>query len=128
MLHGQVEAIVPDFLELVFVVEVVLGDLEIAADSLLPVTVVLPLLGALQDLLPRLIADLGSAGVVLVDLVYKVRRVLVRHTESLAIHLGLLIHIDCLFGLLSVDEALLSLLVVVAIELELRLVEEHFVH
>jgi hypothetical protein len=61
VLHGQVEAIVPDFLELVFVAEVVFGDLKVAADSLLPITVVFPLLGALKDLLPGLVADLGSA-------------------------------------------------------------------
>lgn len=106
----------------------VLGDLKVAADSLLPVTVVLPLLGALEDLLPGLVADLRSAGVVLVDLVDEVRRVLVRHSESLSVHLSLLIHIDSLFGLLCVDVALFSLLIVVAIKLKLRLVEEHFVH
>lgn len=106
----------------------VLGDLKVAADSLLPVAVVFPLLGALKDLLPRLVADLRSAGVVLVDLVDEVRRVLVRHTKSFSVHLGLLIHVDCLFGLLRIDVALFCLLVVVAIQLKLRLVEEHFVH
>lgn len=53
---------------------------------------------------------------------------LVRHTESLTVHLSLLIHVDRLFGLLCVDVALFGLLVVVAIKLKLRLVEEHFVH
>jgi len=56
-----------------------------------------------------------------------VRSVLVCDTESLAVHAGLLVHVDSLLWLLCVNETLFSLAEVASLQLEFSLVEEHLV-
>ena len=110
--------------------EGVLGDLQVLFDGLVVVTGIFPDLCTRNDFFARLTTGslesslVASSRVVLVDLLDEVGSMLVSNSESLAEHASLLVHIDCFFGLLGVDEALLGLRVISAIKAELGLVDE----
>jgi len=105
-----------------------LSDFEVPIDSLVEVTSFLPNLSGRENLLATLVADRGSFGVVLVDLLDKVRSVLVCNTESLTVHLELLVHINGFLGLFGINVALLSFTVVLAFIEELGLVHKNLGH
>jgi hypothetical protein len=53
---------------------------------------------------------------------------LVGDTEGLTVHSRLLIHVDGLFGLFSIDIGLLSLGEISSLQVEFGLVDEYLVH
>jgi hypothetical protein len=128
MIHGEVEAIVPNLFELIFILEMMLGNLQVPADCFLVVSPMLPLFGALEDLISRLLARLRSSRIVFVDLVDKVWCVLICNSQCLTVHLSLLVHVDSLLWLFCVDKALFSLAEVTTVQLESGLVQKDFVH
>lgn len=107
--QSQVESIVPDFLKLILVLEVVLRDFEISVNSLGVLALLLPDLSTVEDLLSGLSLNTTTTRVVIVDLVYKMRGVLLSNSEGFTEHLSLLVHSDGFLGLFGSKVALLSL-------------------
>lgn len=69
VVHGQVEAVAPDFFQLFFAGEVLLSDFKISVNGFGVITGLFPHLGTVQDLRGTLVGLLRPIAQVLVDLV-----------------------------------------------------------
>mmetsp|Transcript_41810 Transcript_41810/g.48309 ORF Transcript_41810/g.48309 Transcript_41810/m.48309 type:complete len:299 (+) Transcript_41810:600-1496(+) len=108
------------------VVGVRLCDLEVAVDSFREVSAVLPHLRAFVDVLGRSFGSQTSGSTVpLVDLVDKMRSVLLSDSQSLSVHPLFHVCIDGGLRIFGVDETSFGLCKVSSVEEELGLVQKH---
>ena len=70
--ESQVEAVIPDLFKLILVLEVAFRDLNVAIDSFGVLTLFLPDLTTVEDLLARLSLCTASARVAVIDLINQV--------------------------------------------------------
>lgn len=124
VVHRQVEAVVVDFLQVVWVVEVHFSDFQITVNRLLVVSGLFPHFSRVQDFVTSLVLSGWSSGIIFIDLVHEMRSVLVGDSEGFTVHSSVLIHVNSFIRFLGIDVSLLGLSVVSSLEVELGLVKE----
>ena len=126
IVHCQVEAVVINLLKMLWA-EHCLSDLQVSVDGLVVISGFLPHLGRVEDLVWRLVLSGWTSRIVLIDLMDEMWSVLVGDTESLTKHFSLLIHVDSLFWLLSINIGLFSLGKISSLQVEFGLVDEDLI-
>ena len=110
---------------MVWVVEVHLSDLQVSVNGLLVVSGFFPHLCRVENFITSLVLSGWASGIIFINLMYKVRSMLVSNSQGFTVHSSILIHVNSFIWFLSINVSLLGLGIVSSFEVELSLIEEH---
>mmetsp|Transcript_30644 Transcript_30644/g.27831 ORF Transcript_30644/g.27831 Transcript_30644/m.27831 type:complete len:382 (-) Transcript_30644:3170-4315(-) len=109
MCHDKLDSFFPGMLKLISIIrEMLISDFQICIDSSDPFSAIFPKFGRVDDFITTHIFRSGFFGQIHVNLVDKLRSMLLGNSHSFSLGATIKIHFNGHFRLLGLDEALLS--------------------